>query len=171
MITQETLMKYFYYDPTTGDFYRILRRDRWGNEKPIFKLTKCSRSDGYLTLRIFGKNYKNHRLCFLYMTGKLVKEVDHINGDRTDNRWSNLRPVTRQENTKNRGLASNNKSGASGVTWFEQTKQWRARITFDGVRVSLGLFDTLEEAILVRKSAEKRYQYHPNHGERQSWRG
>lgn len=167
MITQEALKKYFQYSPETGEFHRILLRDAQGNETPIFKKTgTLRRDDGYLEMTVLGKTVKNHRLAFLFMTGNLPEEVDHINGDRADNRWVNLRAVDKSTNMKNRRVNSNNTSGTSGITWFEGMKKWRARINVNGTRLSLGLFDTIEEAIAARRGAEKLLGYHENHGAR-----
>ena len=169
-LTQELLQRYFTYSLDTGDFHRILIRDRWGNETPIVKKVGTLRSnDGYLEINIFNSVYKSHRLAFLYVMGYFPTNVDHINGHRSDNRWCNLREVDRDANMKNRGLNHNNTSGTSGITWFAQTSQWRARINFDNRRISLGLFDTLDEAIAARKGAEVLLGYHFNHGERSSW--
>lgn len=168
-LTLDRLKKYFQYCPHTGDFYRTLLRDRWGNETPIMKKVGTLRDDGYLESMIFNKVYKNHRLAIFYMTGEWPDEVDHINGDRADNRIVNLRSVSKQENMKNRGRSKNNTSGASGITWFKQTGQWRVRINANGNRISLGLFDTIDEAVAARKGAERLLGYHENHGGRESW--
>lgn len=170
-ITQQALREVLTYSPDTGTFCRTLLRDRWGNESPTLRTVGTPRSDGYLEVSLAGRTYKNHRLVFLYMTGVWPEgEVDHINGDRTDNRWDNLRVIDKASNMRNRGLNHNNKSGASGVTWFQQTSQWRARININGVRFSLGLFDTIGEASAARRGAESLLGYHRNHGTRPSWR-
>lgn len=168
-LTHELLQKYFTYSPDTGEFHRTILRDRWGNETPLLKKVGTLRDDGYLEINIFDTVYKSHRLAFLYMMGRWPNEVDHINGQRSDNRWCNLREVDKHENMKNRGINRNNKSGTSGITWFAQTGQWRVRISFDNTRISLGLFDTIDEAVAARKGAERLLGYHSNHGERTSW--
>lgn len=168
-LTQDLLKRYFAYCPNTGNFYRTLLRDRWGNETPLFKQVGTLREDGYLESMIFGKVYKNHRLAIFYTTGKWPNEVDHINGNRSDNRLINLRDVSKQDNMKNRGKNRNNTSGTSGITWFNQTNQWRVRINANGKRISLGLFDTIDEAVAARKGAERLLGYHQNHGERAPW--
>lgn len=164
MINRAYLTKYFTYSPDSGEFHRVILRDGWGNETPIVKRVGTLRSDGYLEMSIDGHVYKNHRLAFLYMIGEWPNHVDHVNGVRSDNRWSNLRDVDRRENMKNKCIGSNNTSGTLGVTWFPQTGQWRVRINANGDRVSLGLFDTLDEAVAARKGAERLLGYHSNHG-------
>jgi len=164
MINRDYLTKYFMYSPESGEFHRLFICDRWGNETPVVKKVGTLRSDGYLEINIKGCVYKNHRLAFLYMVGQWPNHVDHVNGDRCDNRWVNLRNVDRCENMKNKRIGSNNTSGTLGVTWFPQTGQWRVRINVNGERISLGLFDTLDEAVAARKGAEKAFGYHLNHG-------
>jgi hypothetical protein len=168
-LTQSFLQKYFTYSSDTGEFHRLFIRDRWGNETPVIKKVGTVRDDGYLEINILNKVYKSHRLAWLYMTGVWPDEVDHVNGVRSDNRWCNLREVDKHANMKNRGLNHNNTSGTSGITWFKDTNQWRVRINHDGRRISLGLFDTIDEAVAARKGAERILGYHENHGKRPSW--
>lgn len=91
-------------------------------------------------------------------------QIDHIDGDRTNNRIVNLRDATGQENSKNRQLRSDNKSGCVGVQWHKKTQKWRAFISgADGLK-HLGVFTNLDEAIAARKAAEREHDFHPNHG-------
>lgn len=89
--------------------------------------------------------------------------MDHINGNTSDDRWENLREVTNAENLRNRKQAKTNKSGVTGVCWYKRTNKWKAYI-HHVKKKHLGFYATIEEAIAVRKAAEKRYGYHPNHG-------
>lgn len=168
-ITQELLRRDFTYNLDTGEFFRTVIRDRWGNETPVLRKVGTLRVDGYLDVNIGGDTYKCHRLAFLYVAGFWSVSVDHINGTRTDNRWVNLREVDKITNMRNRGINRNNTSGATGVNWFPDTSQWRARINLNGQRLSLGLFDTIEEAVEARRVAEAQIGYYPNHGRRQAW--
>lgn len=165
MLTQELLKKHVFYDPETGKFTRIGYFDSWGNYvKKTSELNKYS-SEGYLIVSIQGKRYKAHRLVFLYMNNDKLNdvEVDHIDGNRSNNKYSNLRVVVRTENMKNKGLYSNSSTGVIGVSQFNG--RFRARINLNGKRMSLGLFDTIEEASRVRKEYEIKYSYSDNHGE------
>jgi len=84
--------------------------------------------------------------------------IDHINGDRLDNRKSNLRLATPAENQRNRTkLASNNTSGVTGVYWHISREKWRAVIKCGGKGIHLGDFTSFEDAVAVRKQAEKTY--------------
>lgn len=75
-----------------------------------------------------------------------VRQVDHINGDRLDNRKANLRICTHAENGRNRGAPRNNTSGFKGVHFHKQCRKWQAQIKIDGQKKHLGLFDSAEEA-------------------------
>lgn len=79
--------------------------------------------------------------------------TDHLNRDKLDNRKINLRTVTKSENGLNRDIQSNNRSGVTGVTWFERQKSWHTTLSVNGHRKFLGYFKTLDEARLARKRA------------------
>lgn len=84
----------------------------------------------------------------------------------TNNRWENLREVTRTENNRNKCNRSDNTSGHPGITWLPRNKKWRARINTGAQRISLGLFSSLDQAIAARKEAEAKLGYQPSHGRR-----
>ena len=151
------IRKLYEYTPDTGTLYRN------GNE------ISCINSNGYKVFNLKGKLHYVHRVVWEIENGLITKTmtIDHINGDRLDNRAVNLRLVTQKENCKNQSLRSTNKSGHVGVFRFEESDKWCAQITVDGKAKHLGLFKTIEEAIKVRNLASKQYGYHSNHG---NWR-
>ena len=78
--------------------------------------------------------------------------IDHINGNKTDNRLCNLRLVTNGQNQQNRPAPKNSSSGYRGVTWHKKANKWMSRICHNGKREMLGLFETAEEAYEVYKT-------------------
>ena len=147
------------YDPATGHFiWRDFKRTYAGQARPGAVAGYLGR-DGYIMLRVNGRDTRAHRLAFLFMTGKPIpkgKEIDHINGIRRDNHWSNLRLVTRSQNCMNRHtIRSDNKSGQCGVSWLRG--KWQAVITLNGKMLYLGVFAEKQDAIAARKVAELKY--------------
>lgn len=135
---------------------------RWNKKFSGKELSKVSKS-GYITVGIFNRSYEIHRIIWLMMTGEWPNVIDHINGDRSDNRWENLRNVDTKENAKNSRKSSNNTSGVTGVSKHSCGK-WRAEITDNGKYVYLGIYNNFSDAVNVRKEAEKAFGYHENHG-------
>lgn len=113
---------------------------------------------GYRHVTWMGKIHKVHRLIFLLEHGYLPKEIDHINGDRADNRIENLRAANRSENQCNRGALASNTSGHPGVSWHKKSSSWAVRLMKNGKTRALGYFKDLELAALV--SAEARAKFH-----------
>jgi hypothetical protein len=108
-----------------------------------------------------------HRVAWALHYGEWPSDqIDHVNGDKTDNRLENLRIVTAQGNAKNRSLRSDNTSGHVGVYWVRETKKWSAQIKVDGRQKTIGSFESLEDAVKARKAAEDLNGYHANHGRR-----
>ena len=120
---------------------------------------------GYVVVGTQGKKYLAHRLIFLMHHGYMPDEVDHINGDRSDNRIENLRAVTRKQNQYNAGTRADNTSGVKGVFWYKQTQKWAAQCKFDGVLYPLGYFDKLSDAAsAVRAFRQSNHGEFANHG-------
>jgi hypothetical protein len=99
-----------------------------------------------------GKMFALHRLLL-----PDSEMVDHLNHNGLDNRRSNIREANYSINSKNRTLSKRSKTGVSGV--FRQKKKWRSQIGVDGKNVLLGLFNSLDEAIRVRRKAEELHGY------------
>ena len=172
MITQENIRHFFEYDPETGRFDRIRfinnRGESYERRSPVTSKHAC----GYYMATIFGKRIRVHHLAFVYMMDVLPDcPVDHINGNRVDNRWCNLRLVTRLENQRNHGIRGDNRVGRTGVYWYPPLSKYQAQITVEGRRVHLGYHLTIDDAIAARVAAERQYGFHINHGARPSWRG
>lgn len=122
---------------------------------------------GYLSGEIFYRAYFAHRVLWMLAYGEWpAVDIDHINGDRSDNRLTNLRSVSRIENGRNQGIPRNNKSGVMGVCWSERNAKWKAQIRVGGDQKHLGFFPDIAAAAAARKAAEIEFGFHPNHGER-----
>ncbi|MGO4619051.1 HNH endonuclease signature motif containing protein [Ensifer sp. 2YAB10] len=121
---------------------------------------------GYLVVTLDGDVYKAHLIAWVLYHGSMPGgDVDHISGERSDNRADNMRAVNRSQNMRNAARPKRNTSGFVGVSWHKRTKKWNAAIRDrNGRRRSLGYFDDVNEAAAVRKSAEVSCGYHPNHG-------
>jgi hypothetical protein len=120
---------------------------------------------GYRYVGINLTTHSEHRLAWLMRTGAFPEgEIDHIDGNRLNQSPDNLRVVTHQENHRNKKRRCDNTSGMMGVHGDKRRGKWHARIKLDGKRIHLGYFDDFFEAACARKSAEKRYGFHRNHG-------
>ena len=112
----------------------------------------CLQSQGYVLCREL--NMYLHE----FIMGKCPDHrIDHINRDPLDNRKHNLRYATAQENSRNRSIQKNNKSGYVGVHLVKSVNKWQATIVVDGKSIYLGLYEDINEAIRVRKEAEEKY--------------
>ena len=111
---------------------------------------------GYTKIKWAGKMYQAHRLIFAYHHSWLPDEVDHINGDRADNRIENLRAATKNLNQHNAQRRSDNKSGVKGVHWCERDKRWIAIIRCDNKVAFCGYYRDLSAAkIAVQEAREQ----------------
>ena len=148
MLTQKELKALLHYDPNTGIFkWKVGAR----NSIKVGAIAGCKDSAGYFRIRINGKDYKAHRLAWLYMEGYWPEpEIDHINGVRHDNRWKNLRMVSPVCNGQNKTISSRNTSGFTGVCWSKAAKKWVARITIHRRRIHIGYYDTPLDAAIAR---------------------
>jgi hypothetical protein len=147
------LKEHLQYDQKTGEFEWVKSPAR-----AIKANTKAGRlrPDGYVSIQIKGRLYFAHRIAWLIVYGEWPKDqIDHINRNRSDNRFENLRCVSRSQNGQNRKPNIGSASGHPGVTWSNTFKRWRAHITKDKKPTYLGSFKTLDEAISARKKAEK----------------
>jgi len=122
-------------------------------------------SNGYLQTGLKGKKYYNHRIMFLFHHGYLPEFIDHIDGNRLNNKINNLRECTWQQNHFNRKIQKNNTSGVKGVSWNKPAKKWLARITFKMKVYNLGFFEDIKNAeIAVRKKRLKLHGEFANNG-------
>ena len=120
---------------------------------------------GYVAVHVNGNQFLAHRIIFKMLTGKDPEAVDHINGKKSDNRIENLRSCTYRENSFNKPLTKQNKSGVKNVSWYAPYKKWRVALRIQNKQKNFGYFDDIELAELV--AAEARDKHHSgfaNHG-------
>lgn len=164
-LTQEYLKSILRYDPETGVFTWLVKRNsRGGKVRPGAPAGQVNKY-GYLVIGIDGERHFAHRLAWLYMTGAWPEdEVDHENRMPGDNRWINLRPATSTQQKINTGMRCDNSSGIRGV-WFDAPRRkWSARIGVEKRKIFLGRFDSIDLAAEARRLAELRYfgEYAPS---------
>lgn len=146
MITREELKTRLTYYPDTGVW--LWKKCR-SNVRDSGSIAGWINTQGYRMIHINGKDYRAHRLAFLWMLGEVLSEdieVDHKNGTRDDNRWDNLRKATHAENHQNKPIHKNNTSGYSGVSFVCRKNLYRSYIRIHGKQIHLGLFTDPEEA-------------------------
>ena len=151
MITQNRLLELFIYQ----DGQLI-----WKINKPPAKIGTVigsNHNDGYLHSRIDRRIYLLHRLIFLYHKGFLPEFIDHIDGNRRNNKIGNLREATRSQNISNSKLKNNNTSGFKGVSWNKSVNKWVAGIRFNRKKIHLGCFHNKQDAYAVYCEAAKKY--------------
>lgn len=167
------------YNPETGeihwkhrsasDFKTTRSANAWNTKhagKPAFcTIHKPKASYSALVGRLNYFMVAASHMAWLLHYGKWPRsELDHINGNPFDNRISNLRDVTRQENNMNQSRSRANTSGQTGVYYHRKNKKWCAYINVFGKMKHLGSFESFEEAVKTRLEADRKYDFHPNHG-------
>jgi len=164
ILTQDRLKEILKYYPESGNFIRILS---CAPNAQAGQLAGYTDARGYRVVGIDGSSYKLHRIAFLYMNGEMPPSgVDHIDGDKENNSWSNLRLATQQENSRNKKIYKRNTSGVNGVSWCKRSEKWVASIRVSGKTKHIGYYSSLDDAAAQRGLAEKKYGFHPNHGRR-----
>lgn len=144
-ITASQLREAVHYNPDTGRFTRR------SNGTPMEHL--CG--SGYYCLNLFKRSRLAHRMAYYYMTGRLPDKVDHIDGNRLNNEWKNLREATHAENMWNTGMITTNASGVKGVHWHKKYKKWVAEIRVNKKKHYVGSFSDLEDARLAIEARRK----------------
>lgn len=122
-------------------------------------------ASSYLQVMLDRRPYKQHRVAWFLHYGEWPNmDIDHIDGDGTNNAINNLRLVKKTTNQRNRKLSKNNTSGTMGVRWSKRAKKWVACIYLHGKPRHLGSFSEYDDAVRARKKAEVDHGFHENHG-------
>jgi hypothetical protein len=147
------LREYLHYDPESGDLTWIKPRQRVKVGQKV-----SGYDNGYSRVRFQGRLLGAHRVAFALYHGRWpTAEIDHIDGNRGNNRISNLREATHAENMRNRKIHSTNVSGVPGVSWHKAARKWQVHIGATKDSRYLGLFENLADAADARRQAEQTY--------------
>ena len=153
----------FAFDPQRHSAKRAYSAERacnkWNTRYAGKEALTALNNWGYQHGNLLGESVLAHRVIWKIVTGRSPDQMDHINGNRTDNRLVNLREATPTLNSSNRGITLKNKSGVIGVCWNAGRKKWQGQITIGKKVIFLGLFDTKEEAKRARKAAELAFKF------------
>lgn len=142
----------FEYHPDTGSLRWKTKKGRANIGDEVGWIT----IKGYREAKVNQVQYKVHRIIFMMMTGHWPDgEIDHKNGNKTDNSWINLRLCTHLENMHNQKMHSDNTSGITGVSWHKRIKKWQASIRHDNRTIHVGYFNSIEEARRARNEKEQ----------------
>lgn len=179
----EVLRQLLSYDPETGKLFWKERGPEWFSDgEGRYTADRTARiwntkyagkaaidcidvSNGYRKGTVLDVKIYAHRAIWALQTGAWPEgDIDHISGDRANNRWVNLRSISRKVNAKNTKRRETNTSGMMGVSQYGARGRWRARIMTDGKMTNIGCFDTYEDACEARQAAEAAMGFHPNHG-------
>jgi len=152
----ETLRALFHYNPETGVLTWRLRPPltyaaRIWNKRFAGREAGSLTKRGYRVVEIYRRAYKVHRVAFKMATGdEPPAQIDHINGDHSDNRFANLRPATSSENCANKAVQRNSTTGVKGVTYHKRERGYVARVQLRGRSHYVGVFKTLDAAKAAR---------------------
>ena len=124
------------------------------NKRKVGDVLGSVNDKGYLKGSVNQRLYRVHRLVFLYFHGFMPTQVDHIDGNRQNNRIQNLRQATSAQNNQNRMATGASK--IKGVVWHKQSKKWVASICINRKSVHLGSFEKIEDAAQVATDARKK---------------
>ena len=176
--SSEVLRQLLRYEPETGKLFWLPRgvasfdfshdavrlAAAWNGRNAGNEAFTCVSQDGYYNGKVFNTTVRAHRVAYAIFYGEWpANHIDHVDGDRLNNRIANLRDVTNAENCLNKAVRASSKTGINGVTWAKRERKWRVKIGVGGKKKEVGLFDDLSSAVIARKSAEKGIGYHPNH--------
>lgn len=142
---QSELLQFFSYDSETGRLVRIAKTHR--NTVPGRLADTAVSAQGYRLTSFNNRPWLTHRLIWKIVTGDDPPQfIDHVDGNRLNNSWSNLRLADKSENMANRTAPSNNKTGVKGVSYDKQRGQYAVYITKNRKRKFCGRYNDLKEA-------------------------
>lgn len=142
------------YDSETGIFVWLVKPYK---KTPSGSVAGSTYGQGYRYIGIDGIRYSAHRLAWKMTTGSdPVNNIDHINGDKSDNKIANLREATKSQNQYNQGKHADNTSGHKGVCWDKAHGKWKAQISINGKNKYIGIFTDINDAAAAYAAAAER---------------
>ncbi len=159
--TPETLRKLLSYNCETG---QLIWKKTNSPRALAGSVAGClSKHTGYVLVRVNKKLMRAHRVVWMMIYNEVPSEIDHIDGNRSNNRIENLRILSRSENNQNRGVQKNNISGFTGVSFDSSRSKWVAKIQLNGKTTHLGRFGSLDDAKQAYADAkQKMHMAQPN---------
>ena len=152
-LTLERLHELLHYNPLTGYFTR--KRSFYRGKAGSVVGYTCPR--GYVQISVDAVSYRAHRLAFFFMTGQWPTLIDHINRNRSDNRWANLRETTHVHNSMNMGHVGRATTGVRNVSFNRKRNNYEVKLRCKGKNIFIGVFNELELADLVAQMAREKY--------------
>ncbi|MFP8821078.1 HNH endonuclease [Enterobacter cloacae] len=150
---RDYLMSILTYDEGTGIFSRVIEKSLYNSPHQYL----CKNTQGYVRIVINKKSYYAHRLAWLFVHGYMPDIIDHIDGDKANNRISNLRACTKSQNALNRKACKKSLSGIKGVTFHKPSGKWLAHGFINNKRVHIGTFDCVESASKARQEFARKH--------------
>ena len=174
----EQMREILSYDPASGELTWKFRSSEWfkdgfrtaqgeansWNAKYAGKRAGYLAKIGYRYIALPTGRVPEHRVIWAMVHGEWPDVIDHIDGDKLDNRISNLRNVTQRVNMSNAGMWSHNTSGQTGVMFDKRSSKWKSYIKVDQKMINLGHCAEFEDAVAMRLDAEKQYGFTERHG-------
>lgn len=155
----DAIIEHLRYCEETGNIYRK-KNSRMGPKLNFLQPAGFVMNSGYRALKVCGHRVMCHRAAFVLMNGRFPEfEIDHINGDKLDNRWVNLRECTKAQNAQNRAKLCTRRAWSKhmGVSYSKKRSNWFASIDVNKKRIYLGSFETEEEAAKAYADAKAIY--------------
>ena len=163
----DDLRKLLRYEPETGKLFwkrNSIRGKAWNSRYADRQAFTANHISGYKWGTVGNRQLLAHRVAWAIHMDEWPTQVDHINGNRQDNRLENLRAVDQLSNSRNAARKSNNKSGFCGVYWSNHWQRWKAHIGVNYRRLHVATSECIAAAVIARHLAEIEYGFHSNHG-------
>lgn len=168
------IRKLISYDPLTGVLTWLTRpvsmfpsekyAKIWNTKNAGKPALSSLREHGYLGGNVLGRFHYAHRVAWAIVTGEWPDQIDHDNGDRTDNRLTNMVEGGQSDNAKNMAQRSDNRSGVTGVSWDKRRCMWHARVKEHGKYRNLGHYHCIANAAMVRHQIAREMGFSERHG-------